>query len=250
MDHFSTQIMQCPDQTDQVRRLLVFLEPVMSLQTEQERLEKYREVWAKLCPDVKGVVWNATMSVNFPWDGKEELWKTLRREMQTKFRGVICDECTKEITTRPIQPFCFIHYSGMLGGVLDIFLKGLDEYIALQDHITAVSADMDAYDEDERYMTEKQMRRSRIMRAQDFLDMILFMHAVPQRADGRWDALDHESDVTWFREYAEVYQKNEDLMAFLRDCAVVVLITDFFQLPKDVQSILDKYTEVTPKVST
>jgi hypothetical protein len=76
------------------------------------------------------------------------------------------------------------------------------------------------------------------------------MHAVPQRVDGRWDALDHESDVTWFREHCGVYQQNEDLMAFLRDCAVVVLITGFFDVPKDVQSILDKYTELVPKVST
>ena len=216
----------------------------MSLQTRQERFEKYQETWAKLCPDVKGVVWNATMSVNFPWDGKEELWKTLRREMRTKFRGVICDECTKEITTRPIQPFCFIHYSGMLGGLLDIFLKGLDKYIAIQDHITAVSADMDAYDEDERYLSEKSMRHSRIQRAQDFLDVILFMHAVPQRADGRWDALDRESDVTWFREHGEVYQKNEELMAFLRDCAVVMLITGCFDMPKDVMSIWECYREL------
>ena len=234
--------MACADQADQVRRLLAFLEPVMSLQTRQERLEKYQEAWAKLCPDVKGIVWSATASVNFPWDGKEELWKTLRGEMRAKFRGVICDECTKEITMRPIQPFCFIDYSGMLGGLLDIFLKGLDEYIAIQDHITTVSADMDAYDEDERYMAEKMMRHSRIRRAQDFLDMILFMHAVPQRADGRWDALDRESDVTWFREHCGVYQKNEELMEFLRDCAVVVLITGCFDVPKDVKSVWECYT--------
>ena len=244
MNHNSIEIMACADQADQVRRLLAFLEPVMSLQTEQERLEKYREVWAKLYPNVKGIVWSATASVNFPWDGKEELWKTLRFEIQTKCRGVICDECTKEITMRPIQPFCFIHYSGMLGGLLDIFLKGLDKYIATQDHIIAVSADMDAYPEDMRDLLVKGMRTSRLKRAQEFMDVILFMHAVPQRVDGRWDALDLESDVTWFREHCEVYQQNEELMAFLRDCAVVVLITGFFDVPKDVRSIWECYREL------
>jgi len=247
---YSIQIMQCPDQADQVRRLLAFLEPVMSLQTRQERLEKYQEAWAKISPDVKNIVWSATASVNFPWDGKEDLWKTLRGEIETKVRGTILAVCESEVTMRPAQPFSFVDYSGMLVELLDIFLKGLDAYIAIQDHITAVSADMDAYDEDERPMTEKSMCHSRIRRARDFLDVILFMHAVPQRVDGRWDALDHESDVTWFREHCGVYQQNEDLMAFLRDCAVVVLITGFFDVPKDVQSILDKYTEVTPKVST
>ena len=99
-------------------------------------------------------------------------------------------------------------------------------------------------------MSEKRMRRSRIKRAQDFLDVILFMHAVPQRADGQWDALDLESDVTWFREHCEVYQKNEELMTFLRDCAVVVLITGYFVIPKDVKSIHDCYTLYTDQHNT
>ena len=238
------------DSGDQVRRLLVFLESVMSLQTREERFEKYQETWAKLCPDVKNIVWGASMGVNFPWDGKERLWKTLRREMQTKFRGVICDECTREMTTRPVQPFSFIHYSAMLGGLLDIFLKGLDGYVAIQDHITAVSADMHAYDEDERPMSVKSMHWSASRTVQDFLDLILFMHAVPQRADNRWDALDLESDVTWFREHCEVYQHNQELMTFLRDCAVVVLITGCFVIPQDVKSIHDCYTLYTHQHNT
>ena len=132
----------------------------------------------------------------------------------------------------------------MLGGLLDIFLKGMNDYIDIQDHITTVSADMDEYNEDERYMSEKMMRHSRIMRAQDFLDVILFMHAVPQRATDRWDALDLESDVSWFREDCEVYQQNEELMVFFRDCAVVVLITGFFDVAKDVKSIWECYREL------
>jgi hypothetical protein len=103
---------------------------------------------------------------------------------------------------------------------------------------------MDAYPEDMRYLLEKGMRSSRDKRAQEFLDVILFMHAVPQRVDGKWDALDHESDVTWFREYSEVYQKNEDLMAFLRDCAVVVLLVGHFHAAPGVLSIHACYTQL------
>ena len=132
-------------------------------------------------------------------------------------------------------------YSEMLLELLDIYLTGLDKYIVTQDDIEKVTSDMDAYPEDMRNLLEKGMRRSRLKRAEEFMDVILFMHAVPQRADGRWDALDHESDVTWFREHCEVYQKNEELMAFLRDCAVVVLITGCFDVPKDVRSIYDAY---------
>ena len=244
MDHYSIQIMECADQADQVRRLLAFLEPVMSLQTAQERFEKYQEIWSKLSPNVKGIVWSASMGVNYPWDGKKQLWNTLRSEIQTRFRAVICDECSGEVTMKPILDFSFMDYSGMLLELLDTYLEGLDGYIDIQDDIDKVTGDMDAYPEDERPMLEKSMRRSRIRRAQDFLDVILFMHAVPQRVFKRWDALDHESDVTWFREHCEVYQKNEELMAFLRDCAVVVLITGCFDISQDVKSICDCYVQL------
>jgi hypothetical protein len=214
----STQIMDCVKQVDQVRRLLAFLEPVMSLQTEQERFEKYQEIWSKLNPNGK-TVWVAHLGVNCPWDSsKIEFWKTLRGEIETRFRKTLSEHLNDEFTHRPIQPFSFMDYSEMLFELLDIFLKGLDNYIAIQDHIDKVTGDMDAYDEDERPMSQKSMHWSGRGRAQDFLDVILFMHAVPQRPVNRWDALDHEWDVTWFREHCEVYQKNEELMAFLRLC--------------------------------
>jgi hypothetical protein len=231
------------DERKQMRRLMAFLQPVLGLKTEQERFEKYQEVWAKISPNAKRFRWDTRMAVNYPWDGKEELWKTLRGEIETKVRGSIIAECESEVTMRPAQPFSFVDYSEMLVELLDIFLKGLDAYIDIQDHITAVSDDMDAYDEDERPMSEKSMRHKGVRKAQHFLDVILFMHAVPQRATDRWDALDLESDVTWFREHCEVYQKNEELMEFLRDCALLVLITGYFDVPKDIKTICDCYTQ-------
>ena len=237
--------MQAPDQADQVHRMLALLHPAMSMQTQQERFEKYQEAWSKLNPNVTDEVWLPMHSVNFPWSGtKIQFWKTLRAEMQTRFRAVICDECSGESTAKPIQDFSFFDYSAMLLWLLDTYLTGLDKYIAIQDDISQVSANMDEYPEDQRCMLEKSMRHSRIKRAQDFLDVILFLHAVPQRVAGRWDALDHASDVTWFREHCGVYQKNEELMAFLRDCAVVVLITGCFDVAPDVKAIHDCYLQL------
>lgn len=232
-------------EADQVRRLLAFLEPVVSLQTQQERFEKYQETWARLNPAAAKEVWKPNMAVNFPWSsGKVDLWRTLRRDIEPKFKTVLNEHLNGEFTNRPIVDFSFVHYSEMLQWLLDKYLKGLDDYIAIQDHISAVSDNMDAYGEDERPMSEKSMRHSRIRIAQDFLDVILFMHAVPQRAEAQCDALDRESDVTWFREHCEVYQKNEDLMAFLRDCAVVVLLVGCFQVPTEVKSMHECYTKL------
>jgi hypothetical protein len=237
----------CADagQADQVRRVLAFLAPVMSLETQEDRLKTYQETWARLNPDAEKEVWKADMAVNYPWSrGKVDLWRTLRRDIETKFRTVRDAHLNGEFTDRPIVAFSFMDYSEMLQWLLDKYLKGLDDYIGIQDHISAVSADMDAYGEDERPMSEKSMRHSGTRRAQDFLDLILFMHAVPQPAEARWDALDLESDVTWFREHCEVYQKNEDLMAFLRDCAVVVLLVGYFQVATEVKSMHECYVKL------
>ena len=229
-------------EADQVRCLLDLLHPVMGLPTREERFEKYQETWARLNPAAEKEEWKVHMAVNFPWSGgKVDLWRTLRREMHTKFQTALSEHLNGESTDRPIQPFCFMDYSEMLLLLLDQYLTGLDKYIAIQDRISAVSANMHACDEDERPMSEKSMHASARRRAQDFLDVLLFLHAVPQREPGRWDALDLASDVTWFRAHAEVYQNNAPLMAFLRDCAVVVLVTGCFDVPKDVKSIHNCY---------
>jgi hypothetical protein len=233
------------DEGDQVRRLLAFLDPVVRLPTEADRLKLYHETWMRLDPAAEKEVWKPNMGVNYPWSsGKVDLWRTLRRDIKSKFQTALDEHLNGEFTHRPVVAFSCMDYSEMLFELLDIYLTGLDEYIAIQDHISAVSDDMDAYGEDERPMSEKSMRRSRIMRAQDFLDVILFMHAVPQRADGRWDALDHAWDVSWFREYCKVYQENEEFMSFLRDCAVVVLIIGHFNVQTDVKAIHDCYQKL------
>jgi hypothetical protein len=217
----------------------------MSLETQEDRLRAYREAWVRLNPAAEKEVWKPNMAVNFPWStGKVDLWRTLRRDIKEKFQTVLNEHLNGEFTNRPIVDFSFMHYSEMLFELLDIYLTGLDKYITTQDDIEKVTNDMDAYPEDMRYLLEKGMRSSRVKRAQEFLDVILFMHAVPQRADGKWDALDHKSDVTWFRGYCEVYQKNEEFMSFLRDCAVVVLVTGHFIVPTEVKAIHECYVQL------
>jgi hypothetical protein len=233
------------DDVDQVRRLLAFLEPVVRLPSEADRLKLYQETWMRLDPAAEQEEWKPNMGVNYPWSsGKVDLWRTLRRDIKSKFQTALDEHLNGEFTHRPVVAFSCMDYSEMLFELLDIYLTGLDEYIAIQDHISAVSDDMDACGEDERPMSEKSMHGSAISRAQDFLDVILFMHAVPQRVDGLWDALDRESDVSWFGGHCEVYQKNEELMAFLRDCAVVVLLVGHFQAAPGVLSMHACYTQL------
>jgi hypothetical protein len=233
-----------------VAGLLALLAPVMSLQTQEDRLKAYQEAWARLNPAAEKEEWKIDMAVNYPWSsGKVDLWRTLRRDIESKFRTVLREHLNGECTDRPVVDFSFMHYSDMLLELLDKYLQGLDKYIVTQEDIEKVTADMDAYPEDMRYLLEKGMRRSRVTRAQDFFDVILFMHAVPQRLDGKWDALDHEWDVTWFREHAEVYRKNEELTAFLRDCAVVVLLVGCFCVCAEVQCVHGLYVQLATGVA-
>ncbi len=67
------EVMQCADKVDQVRCLIDFLEPVTSLQTNQERFDKYQKIWRKLNPNVK-TEWLSHVSVNYPCRG----WKKSR----------------------------------------------------------------------------------------------------------------------------------------------------------------------------
>jgi hypothetical protein len=236
-------------QKEQVHRLLAFLAPVMSLETQEDRLKLYQEAWARLNPAAEKEVWKSDFAVNFPWStGKVDLWRTLRRDTEEKFQTALNKHLNGECTNRPVVEFSFMDYSNMLFELLDIFLKGLDEYICKQDHITAVSCNPRAYEsENELYMSEKSMRHSRVSTAQDFFDVIAFMHAVPQRVHNRWVLLDHAWDVSWFREYCKVYQDNEELMSFLRNCVVVVLIVGHFNVHTDVKAIHDCYVQLGAK---
>jgi hypothetical protein len=236
-------------QKEQVQRLLAFLAPVMSLETQEERFKAYQEAWARLNSAAEKEVWKSDLAMHFPWStGKVDLWRTLRLDIKTKFQKVLDEHLNGEFTNRPIVEFSFMDYSNMLFELLDTFLKGLDEYIGKQDHITAVSGNPGAYEsEDELYMSEKSMRHLRVTTAQDFFDVIAFMHAVPQRVHNRWVALDHAWDVSWFREYCKVYQDNEELMSFLRDCVVVVLIIGYFNVHTDVKAIHDCYVQLGAK---
>jgi hypothetical protein len=237
----------CADDSEagQVRALLAFLAPVVGLGTDDDGPKVYKEAWARLNPAADKEEWESSMAVNFPWSaGKVELWRTLRRDVEGKFQAALNEHLNGEFTHRPVVEFSFMDYSEMLLELLDTFLQGLDKYIAIQDEIQKVTGDPDAYPEDMRDLLEKGMWKSGLSRAEDFLDVILFLHAVPQRSVDRWDALDHEWDVSWFRGHCGVYQKSAELMAFLRDCAVVVLLTGHFRAEPGVLAMHACYVEL------
>ncbi len=97
MDHSSIQVMKRADEADQVRRLLVFLTPVMSLETPEDRLKAYQEAWTRLNSAAEKEVWKSYLVVNFPWStGKVDLWRTLCLDIKTKFQKVLDEHLNGE----------------------------------------------------------------------------------------------------------------------------------------------------------
>ncbi len=58
--------------------------------------------------------------------------------------------------------------------------------------------------------------------------------------------VDVDMDITWMNEDCQFYQQNENFMEFLKDCAVVVLITGDFQLPIAIRAICEMYKNLEP----
>ena len=94
-------------------------------------------------------------------------------------------------------------------------------------------------------MSQKSLYKRGPPTVKKFLYVILFMFAVPRHlpatrsitTDTQLEPSEINTELTYMNVPCKFYQQNHELMTFLRDCAVVVLITGHFNVPKDVQSV-------------
>ena len=123
--------------------------------------------------------------------------------------------------------------------------------------------DADGYGSEAEYL-EKGIRQGIIERemkmAQEFLQVILFLFAVPQEVPLRVrthkfkpDELTHplepsevDMGVTWMNEDCKWYQQNATFMGFLEDYAVIVLMTGCYNFSPSFTEICQSYTNVLP----
>jgi hypothetical protein len=94
--------------------------------------------------------------------------------------------------------------------------------------------------------------------ANDFLQVLLFLFAVPQEAPlqvrvrRRWpyelvpplepSALD--MNVAWMNEDCKWYQESKEFMAFLADCAVIALIIGYYEFSASFTEICQSYRDI------
>jgi hypothetical protein len=212
-----------------LRGLLHFLEVITGQETNTDRFVKYFETWTKLQgrSEVQYEMWDAETTVHDAYRGDKVLfWSTLRDRIDRHFTAAVS-----------VSPAEIYHYNGILKSRVNDCLKKLDEYIAIQTV---------QYHEDKKQLILD-------ITAQYFMEVILWLFAVPQRSKwlSQWDVIESidgdSKKIDMMIDACEFYQGQEELMTFLGDCAVVVLLTGCFELPSEIEAIIAKYKELMEK---
>jgi hypothetical protein len=139
-------------------------------------------------------------------------------------RARINRQFTTAISESPFDVYLYNHF---LNKDVNKLLVALDAYITIL----------------EQEGSEIAVREAGKSTAQSFMDVILFLFAVPYRSkdSDEWDVITEEDHVEFMIDACKFYQDQKDLMTFLGDCAVVVLLTRHFKLPPEIESIIAKY---------
>ena len=217
---------------NQSRRFIDFLKPITDQPTNADRFVKYFETWTKLQgqSDVQHGMWDAHETVHHAYKGdKVQFWKTLRKNIFTHFENAI----------RESLDHVFHEYNGLLKQHVNGLLCNLDQYIHMHEH----------YRDPAFHMTIT-FDAALDLTARSFMDVILFLFAVPHllKYERGWNLIEDDIDVIHSEEFnfkrdaCEFYQGLHELMTFLGDCAVVVLLTGYFNLPRGIELVLARYT--------
>ena len=206
---------------EQVRKLIQFLQPVLG---SEDIRRNYVTTWSRLSADA-------------PNQSVVDFWKNLRDTIRTQFTTYIGNSST---VLEPSERLDL--YNEMLNKRVEKCLEHLDYYIQLLEDHGDIRNSPEDYGEDELRMTDKALANTSISTAKSFMDVILFMFAVPTRSIYRWDSIDPYEKVIFDFKIApsKFYQDNETFMTFLRDCAVVLFTSDY-EFPREIESIYRTY---------
>lgn len=217
---------------NQSRRFLDFLKPITDQPTNTDSFVKYFETWTKLQGQlqVRYDMWNAYETVHHAYKGdKVQFWKTLCEKIATEFDYAI----------RESPDNAFHEYNDLLKKHVNELLDNLIKYIRVyQDYQDPADPNFLSYEE------------ALDLTAQSFMGVVLFLFAVPNllKNPRGWDLIEDDFDYMYSWEFnfkrdaCEFYQGRDELMKFLGDCAVVVLLTGNFELPPGMRRVIARYT--------
>ncbi len=244
-------IMQSPDEIkdnpealDQIEKLLMFLQPTLGNTEKETIIEQYQQTWLTLeaAPlDLQGM-WYTSGYVDHAYTGDTiKFWKSLHEAIVTQFTTAMTESLAELGHSEELDL-----YNLMLKKRLDKCVGYILHYIGLLEDHEKIVEYPDDYGEDERDMTDKVIASTARDRAKYFMDLIVFMFVVQRRSPERWDSLEPYSRH-WFDfqiRPCKFYQGQEQLMSFLSDCAVVMLLTGNFEFGSDIKNIYLQYIKL------
>ena len=225
------------DALDQVRKLIDFLQPVL-IQTDLRN--NYVTTWTKLegAHDGSQDMWNDSPRVHLAYEGDiVNFWRNLRDTIQTQFTTYIGNSSTELGASEHLD-----QYNKKLMERVKVCLECVDDYIELLEDHKMIDDSPEDYNEDELQMTDQSIMKNSHSKAELFMDVILFMFAVPSIHQS--NAKDLKADFDLQIDPCKFYQDQEDFMSFLRDCALVFLTSNSFTIPEEITRIYRRYFQL------
>lgn len=271
---------------EQIQALNAFLATFTALDTKEKKFEKYVLSWQKLhtnqqkaqkkwstkaCKDgdlgelvqkianlrvydARQESFSIEMSMHHPWtQEKLDFWKAFSVFIEKDLREVAVNRgCRRKCP--PNSKW----YNTQLITRIDTYLASLDIFIDIQQQIDKAHNE----DNEELEYTEKNLKKDQstqcLQMANDFLQVILFLYAVPQEVPlqvkqhkYKIDELipplkpsDVDMDVTWMYEDCKWYQQNKNLMKFVTDCAVLALMSSSWYFSPAFTEICQSYQQI------
>lgn len=272
----------------QLQALNEFLAKITALDTVDKRFDKYSEVFNKLhaqqrttqrfwsTPECKqGDLGELVQKIaNLTIGNPEHAFLSKRRSLTMGplafFRAfsVFIEKDLREVAVdrswRRNCPPNSKWYNTQLIARIDTYLSSLDTFIRLQARADAAhTKSQEEHDEDAEYdetCIRKDITNLEFKMTNDFLQVILFLYAVPQEVPlparyrkfygpefkPQLEPSEVDMDVTWMNEDCKWYQQNATFMGFLADYAVIALMRCYYAFSPSLTEICQSYTNVLP----
>jgi hypothetical protein len=260
----TTSLLGTYSETQQQLQLLgrVFFGPILIAKTYEERMDQYYRARTKLYVGQSNR-WNDFFTPRDFWRDMYEhkFIQNVRDVVSENCRGVVAKN--KSFTNGEYKKSDTPGYAyhEELVDLIDVCLNTMYEYVDQHFIIDQIHEDLEEMDDQEDFPYILAEAESKLVTlastlAEDFLHVILFLHAVPQVAvslqhknsiDGMtvskthvpsglhrrtmWQYTKEElekgvEDCTWKLPFCKVYQNNTKFMDFMRNCATVIFFVD------------------------
>ena len=268
----------------QLQALNEFLAKITALDTVDKRFDKYKEVFYKLHAQQRlaQINWStpackqgdlgelvqkiANLTIGNPAHVHMSTGRPISYGQRAFFNAfsVFMEKDLREVAVnrscRRNCPAISKWYNTQLISHIDTYLSSLDTFMRLQEQADAAHTAQGEDAEYEEKCTRKEITNLEHNMTNEFLQVILYLFAVPQEVPLRvrthkfkpdeltppLEPSPVHMDVTWMNEDCKWYQQNARFMEFLADCAVIALMRSCYEFSPSFIEICQSYKNILP----